>query len=141
MVVRPPVNLSLFSDLEEIARAKQALQRFASESQLAPGVVQAVELALDELLTNVVNYGHAGTESNAIELTFELEVDAFKILISDAGIAFDPCLSRLPTPGSDLPVEDREVGGHGIQLVKQFMDSFSYRRQDNRNLVTLRKLL
>lgn len=40
-----------------------------------------------------------------------------------------------------MPLEQRELGGHGIQLVKEFMDSFSYQRRDNRNEVTLRKLL
>ena len=105
--------------MAEIAKAKQALQRFAEQSQLTPSVLQAAELALDELLTNVVAYGHAGTDTNAIELTFELEGDALKILVSDSGIAFDPFATRLPPPGSELSLEQRELGGHGIQLVKK----------------------
>ena len=135
------MNLSLRSDMAEIAKAKQALQRFAEQSQLTPSVLQAAELALDELLTNVVAYGHAGTAINAIELTFELEGDALKIVVSDAGIAFDPFAKRLPPPGPELSLEQRQLGGHGIQLVKEFMDSCSYQRQDNRNVITLRKLL
>jgi anti-sigma regulatory factor (Ser/Thr protein kinase) len=136
------MHLSLYSDLDEILRAKEALQRFAVEFKLPPGVAQAAELALDELLTNIVAYGEAGAQPNAIELTFELEADALKILISDAGICFNPFDSRdVPEPESDLSLEQRQLGGHGIQLVKEFIDTYSYQRQGARNVVTLRKLL
>lgn len=136
------MHLALHSNLDEILRAKEALQRFAVQSQLSPAVTQAAELALDELLTNIVDYAEAGAEPDAIELSFELEADALKILISDAGTYFDPCASREPAePGPDLALEQRQLGGHGIQLVKQFMDTFSYQRLGARNVVTLRKLL
>ena len=60
-----------------------------------------------------------------------------KIAISDSGMPFDP--TEAARADTTLSVEERPVGGLGILLVRELMDSINYERQDGRNILTLRK--
>ena len=59
------------------------------------------------------------------------------ITLTDSGVPFDPL--QKPDPDTSLPAEEREIGGLGIFLVKKTMDDVIYRREDGRNLLTIRK--
>jgi len=69
--------------------------------------------------------------------SFSLHDDSISIQIRDEGRAFDPLM--VPEPNVNQPVEQRKIGGLGIHLVKKLMDSVSYERKNNENIVTLRK--
>ena len=59
-----------------------------------------------------------------------------KFVVSDEGMAFDP--TAVKTPDLSQSVEDRPIGGLGIQLTRQMVDSLNYERIDGRNILTLR---
>jgi anti-sigma regulatory factor (Ser/Thr protein kinase) len=56
------------------------------------------------------------------------------VTISDDGIPFDPLSAAMPN--MELPLEEREIAGLGIHLVRNLVHSAQYRRQDGRNIVT-----
>ena len=97
-----------------------------------------LRLSIKEAVENVVRYAYdggigwleAGTslDGNSTLLTIELR---------DAGVPFNP-LER-EDPDITLAAEDREVGGLGIFLCKQLMDSISYRYEDGNNILTMTK--
>ncbi len=116
-----------------------ALEEFADDVGLDPGAAMAAELVLDELLNNIISYGSQSREEQKIEVELCVEEDTLKIVISDSGIPFDPFTQE--APDLSLSVEDRELGGVGIHLVKKFMDEYSYQRLGERNVVTLLKSL
>ena len=93
----------------------------------------------EELLNNIVSYGHRDEGDHTIEVRAELSADRLAVTITDDGSPFNPFMSAVP----DLTVslEEREPGGLGIHLVRNMMDEVSYRRRTNKNVVILVKHL
>ncbi len=115
----------------------RAFDTFSAAQGIAGPSSQAVQVALDEVLSNTVRSGFGADGSGQIDVRFEIEGGVLEILVVDDGRAFDP-LAR-PEPDLQAPLEARPVGGLGIYLVRQLMDSVEYERRDGRNRLRLRK--
>ena len=131
------LEISLVNDLREIARVAAQIDEFCASLDLTSEVAFAVNLALDEILTNTISYGYDDDEPHRIEITVGPEAEALAIVIVDDSAAFD--LSSAPTPDIGTSLEERPLGGLGLFLVHQMMDSVEYRREGERNIVTLKK--
>lgn len=131
------LEISLVNDLKEIARVAEQIDEFCASRAIASEVAYAVNLALDEILTNTISYGYADDELYQIKISVSLEAEALVIVIVDDSAAFD--LSNAPTPNIGASLEERPLGGLGLFLVHQVMDSVEYRREGERNIVTLKK--
>ena len=127
-------TLEIENDLSELHRIHDCLERLAEEWKIPPKPVFDITLTVEELISNVINYGYEDT-GNLIMLTFSLNDDVLSILIEDEGKAFNPL--DMPAPDINAPVEDRKIGGLGIHLAKTLMDSFAYERKGDRNSVTI----
>jgi serine/threonine-protein kinase RsbW len=105
------------------------------------GDAATIHLLLDELLTNVIKYGHPGDDGeHDIAVHLCLKEWGFVLAIEDDGIPFDP--TRAPERSEEdlhLPLEEREVGGWGLSLVRRLVDEVEYRRDQSMNKLTLRK--
>lgn len=99
------------------------------------GLVQKVELVLEELLINVVYYAYPPEAPGDIELSCSVAGGVLHLVIADRGKAFSP-LDR-PDPDLTASIEDRNVGGLGIVLVKEMVDAIEYQRVDGRNVLTV----
>jgi anti-sigma regulatory factor (Ser/Thr protein kinase) len=124
---------------EERRRLLMALEGFAREEQLTAKALQAADLALEEHLTNVWKYGFADTAEHEIRVRLRREGGLLRIEVEDDGRAYNP-LERPPVDTS-VPLEEREVGGLGIHLMRQFMDELDYRREGGRNILSMTKRL
>jgi len=131
------LEISLVNDLREIARVAEQIDEFCVSRAIASEAAYAVNLALDEILTNTISYGYADDEQHQIEISVRPEAEALVIVIVDDSAAFD--LSNAPTPDIGASLEERPLGGLGLFLVHQMMDSVEYRREGERNIVTLKK--
>ena len=131
------LHLQLRNRLEEIKRANGAFSEFSLVTDLPAPVRQQVCLCLDELLANIISYGYPDGEEHLIDLHVLLGDDALDITLSDDGIPFDPF--RQEEPDTKLSVEDRPIGGLGLHLVKNLMDSYHYERRGEHNFVQLSK--
>lgn len=133
------LRLSIANDLAEIGRIASAVDSFCAERRIGPDVAYAVNLALDELLTNTINYGYRDRARHTIEVVLGATANCLTLLIRDDAEPFDPTLAG--APDIEAEIDDRPVGGLGIHLVKTMMDSVEYRRSDGHNEITLTKLL
>ena len=118
-------------------RLREAMHRFCEENRLHEDVVFALDLCLEELVTNVIFYGYNDKNEHWIEVTLDLQDNFVHVQIRDDGIPFDPTQS--PEPDLDLPLEERKIGGLGIHLVKNYVDSIGYKRDGSFNITTLKK--
>ncbi len=116
-----------------------ALEDFARQHSLPPAVVQAADLALEELITNIFNYAYDQAGPRDIRVRFLIDGDCLQIEVEDDGKPFDP-LER-PEPDISLPLDDKPIGGLGIYLVRRSMDEVQYRRHAGKNLLVMRKRL
>ena len=131
------LELSLVNDLHELARVAERIDEFCAERNLGPQLAYAVNLSVDEILTNTISYGYDDEDPHRIELIVRVEADAVVVKIVDDSNAFD--LSEAPESDVESSIEDRMPGGLGLFLVHQMMDRVKYRRAGGRNVVTLAK--
>ncbi len=124
------------NDLAELARLAGEVESFGERRALDAKTIFNVNLILDELLTNTINYGYDGGE-HWIDVTIDHRGDTLTIALEDDARPFDPLAAR--EPDLDAALEDRPIGGLGIHLVKTFMDDVRYERVGDRNRMTLRK--
>jgi len=104
------------------------------------GSVQAdLGVVLDEVVSNIVNYGYGEGPARPVDVGLALEDGVLRVEIMDQAPPFDP-LAR-PAPDTAQSLEERPIGGLGIHIVKQLMDDVVYRREGGKNVLTLTKQL
>ena len=124
-----------------VERDRSAIGRFndALERELRDAIPQialrALQVALDELLTNVVM--HARQAAGAIDVAVSRSPEALDTQISYLADGFDP--TGWQPVGLDAGVASARIGGRGILLVRALMDDFRYRYDAGCNIVTLTK--
>ena len=96
-----------------------------------------INLALEEAVTNIINYAYPeGTEGD-IELSFSLTGRTLYFTLSDGGKPFDP--TSVPPADISAQAADRPIGGLGIHLVRKIMDHVNYFRKDGKNILKMTK--
>ena len=133
------LEISLANDLQEVAGAAARIDSWCESNALSPDIAYAVNLSIDEILTNTISYGYDDEEPHRIEIVVRRENDELVVVIVDDSRAFDPTVT--PDPDLEASLEERDVGGLGLFLVHQMMDRVQYERVDERNVVTLTKQL
>ena len=124
-----------------VERERRAIGRFNEtlacdlRSALPADALRALQVALDELLTNVVM--HAKQASGSIDVEVLRTDDAVAATIRYAAGEFDPTTWHPETETATIAAS--RVGGHGIRLVRSLMDEFRYRHEAGVNVVTVRK--
>lgn len=131
-------SLCIASDLGELERLHDAVAELGEVGDWPPDLVYQVDLVLEELIVNTVNYGYDDDARHEIEVTLTSDEDVFTVEIIDDGHAFNP-LKDAPEPDLDAGIEDRPIGGLGIHLMRVMMDDVHYRREENKNHLTLIK--
>jgi len=95
-----------------------------------------IAISADEITANIVEYSSAKT----MEVCCDIQDDLAVLTFSDDGRAFNP-LEEVPEPDVSAELADRKIGGLGIFLVKKLMQSVSYKRIENRNVLEIRSTL
>lgn len=99
-----------------------------------------VEVAVEELYVNICLYAYRTSPNKKmarLELTIDDNPRGMILSFIDCGSPFDPLLRK--DPDIKLPAEERQIGGLGIYIVKKTMDDVSYRYEDGKNILTIRK--
>lgn len=130
-------NFDLKNDLKELEILADQVELFGNNIGLERKCIFQINLALDELFTNIVSYGFNDNTPHRIDFTLCYENDLLTITIVDDGKPFNPHTSK--EPELDAPVEDRACGGLGIHLCKKMLDQIIYRRSGDKNILVLRK--
>jgi serine/threonine-protein kinase RsbW len=133
-------TVQIANDLSQIAPVTARLQAFGSAHGLPQPLVDQFVLALDELVANIVQHGLPADRHETIRISIMLDAVRLRMEISDPSHAFDP-LHEAPAPDLDSPLEQRRVGGLGVHFVRMIMDDVMYRREGDRNVLTLSKSL
>lgn len=102
--------------------------------------IMKIRLCVEELYVNVVSYAYAGKNGTCtIELESVIEEAGCEVCIRmrDQGTPFDPFAKE--DPDITLSADEREIGGLGIYMVKNIMDTVSYEYNQQENIVTMTK--
>ena len=131
----PRHDFTIETDPGQLERIAAVVKEIGEQDNWSPGLVFRINLSLEELGLNIINYGH-DEGIHEIQFTVTSNDDTVTIEISDDGRPFDP-LNDAPVPDVSTALEDRPVGGLGIHLVRSMMDELSYRRASGRNHITM----
>jgi anti-sigma regulatory factor (Ser/Thr protein kinase) len=99
-----------------------------------------INIALDELVSNICNYAYGDRVGNATIRLRKLEdKNAVELTLEDEGAPFDPL--KVEEPDITLSLAERGIGGLGIFMVRKTMDDISYAYENGRNILTIIKSL
>ena len=133
------VSIELTGDDTALEKARLFLLEQATEHGLPASKTFHLELALEELLVNVVNYAYKETPGELFTVTCCSDADFLVVSIIDVGPAFNPLTKE--APDLDKSIEEREIGGLGIFLTREMVDEFAYKRHDGKNISTFKLML
>jgi len=131
------VEIAIVNQGSELARVAGCLDRFGAEHHLAREMVADMQVALDEVLTNVMKYAYTDNAEHKIQICLRVIDNVLEAVIEDDGAPFDPLAIRAPDVSA--PLHERRVGGVGIHFVRNLMDEVDYDRVGERNRLVLRK--
>lgn len=132
-------QLTFKNEDHELSRVAEFMEGICDELQLDMHVAMKLQLAIEEMVTNVIFYAYPeGTNAN-ITLSAESDGKELTFVLSDTGKPFDPTAKK----DADIDVNpmDREQGGMGILIVKNIMNDVSYQRLGDTNQLTMKKKL
>jgi anti-sigma regulatory factor (Ser/Thr protein kinase) len=133
------LEFTLLNQASEIARLQDELEMLGRQHGLAPRVLHAAELALEEHLTNVMAYAYETRGEHRIQVRVQIGESELRIEVEDDGRPFNPL--KQPAPDLSLALEERRIGGLGIHMMRQSLDAMEYRRERDRNLLVMIKRL
>ena len=133
----PNLSITLSNHLSELDRLHQALGHFGKEQGLPKIVTNAVNLALEEIVINVIEHGYKDKDEHSIMIHCFIQDGQVIAEIEDDGNPFNPL--NAPAPDISQPLEARPIGGLGIFLIRNVMDSFDYIHQGGKNRIRLKK--
>ncbi len=123
------LKLELSNQLSEVERLNVAFSEFAEKSNVPKRTVDQFKLVFDELLTNIISHAYSDDGEHAIFTEIRLFGDKIVATIADDGKLFNPL--KYGTPLVEASIDEREVGGLGIHLVRNVMDEVRYNEPGN----------
>lgn len=134
-MMRTAIFLTKYAALAEM---REFVRQAAEDMGMSEGEAYAVQLAVDEACTNIIEHACGGECEEQIEITCTDADDRLTILIRDHGKPFDP--AAVPAPDLEANLDERPVGGLGMFLMRRLMDEVRYERLgESGNLLTLIK--
>jgi sigma-B regulation protein RsbU (phosphoserine phosphatase) len=133
------LEIKLNNKISELGRFNRTLTEFGRRHGLAPNVVRDLNLALEEILTNIISHGYTDNRQHEIKVRLSVQPGEVKAEVEDDGQPFNPL--QAPEPDTAKPLGQRTIGGLGIHLVRKLMDSLEYQGQEGKNLLLMKKNL
>jgi sigma-B regulation protein RsbU (phosphoserine phosphatase) len=130
-------HIVLHNDIQQIPQLANFVEAIAQEKNLSQSMAMGINLALEEAVSNVIMYAYPKETDGLVDVEAILRKDSLEFNIIDSGVPFDP--TAAPETDISLSAEDRPIGGLGIHLVRQLMDSISYERKDEKNYLRMKK--
>lgn len=128
------LKLTIKNEISEFKTLHASLAQFLAAHAVPAKAAYAVDLAVEELVMNVIRYAFVDDDTHLIDVELAKEGDQIIVRIADDGRPFDP----REDPVLDLQSDDREVGGLGLYLVLDMVDVLKYRRVEEQNRVEVR---
>ncbi len=131
------IVVELKSALSEIGRMSETIDEFCASNKLPPDTGFALNLSLEEVITNIIKYAYDHNDEHIILVRLYINRGQVYIEVEDDGRPFNPL--EVEPPDIHKPIDERPIGGLGIHLVKNHMDSLDYKRNGDRNLLIMTK--
>ena len=130
-------SITLPNDVRAVPELNQFIQSVGQRLNLEAAMTSQLMLAVEEAVVNVMNYAYPIGTAGEVNISAQCTDKDIKVIITDEGKAFDPTTTN--KADTTLNAEERPIGGLGILLVQQLMDTINYERSNGKNVLTLKK--
>ena len=130
-------NIVLPCDIQEVPRLNVFVEDVCQTVGFDEMVTMEIKVAIEEAVVNVMKYAYPPEQRGDVTIEAASNDVRLKFTIIDSGKPFDPTIQA--EVDTTLPAKERSIGGLGIHIMRQNMDSINYERMDNLNVLTLRK--
>ena len=130
-------SIVLSSDLQEVPKLNDFVEEVCQTAGFDEIATMQIKIAVEEAVVNVMKYAYPSGQPGDVTIETASNDVRLKFTIIDSGQPFDPTVQ--PEVDTTLPAKKRKIGGLGIHIMRQNMDSINYERMGNLNVLTLRK--
>ena len=138
-MVNTKITFELKNRFSELDTLEEKLDQFCNQLGLTNKCLCEINLALEELFTNIISYGYDDEAEHWVKFTLSYQNGTIRMEIEDDGIPFNPIQAK--EPDIKCALEERKIGGLGIHLTKTIMDKMVHRRSGDKNVLILKKEL
>ncbi len=131
------ISIRIPADIKDIEPMCRLVRQFGELHEIPLRTLYAVNLAIDEAVTNIVQYAFDDPKGQELLVYIEVSGAELRGNVIDEGRAFNPLTAH--PPDITAPLQERDPGGLGIYLVRSLMDRVSYRREEGKNVLTMSK--
>ena len=131
-------ELVVDANTDNLSQVTSFISSFLKENNCPEKTEKQIILAIDEAFTNIANYAY-GDKEGKVEISIQKDDNVITIVMRDEGKIFDPL--KKDDPDLSLSAEERQIGGLGVFLVKKNLDDVSYSYENNRNVLTMKKIV
>ena len=133
-------EMDIAATLENLDTVMAFVDQQLEEAGCSMKTQMQIDIAVEEVYVNIAHYAY-NPEIGGVTIRVQIEEEPLEIILTfiDKGKPYDPLAKE--DPDVTLAVEDRQIGGLGIFMVKKSMDNISYEYNEGRNILTLKKKL
>ena len=133
-------NLKLQANDDTLYTVLDAIEAHLDENECPNDVKTRILIAVEEIYVNIAHYAYGGNEGEAqVQMDVSQDPRCCQVVFRDKGIPYNPLEKE--DPDISLSAGEREIGGLGIYMVKQYMDKVEYRYEEGYNILTIEKRL
>lgn len=129
------LSISFANNMQELTHVIQVVNVFLEPRELQSKLVYAVNLILEEILVNIIKYGYDDEDSHEIEVRIGVEEEEVALTVTDDGKEFNPL--TIPRPDHSKSALDRIEEGLGLQFVRHMRNAMEYRREGDKNILSI----
>ncbi|MFY9344701.1 MAG: ATP-binding protein [Planctomycetota bacterium] len=130
------LRLTAAPTLPEVTRIAAEVRAFLSQHAVGTEAAYVCDLAIEEVLTNVVRHGGTANAGTPFDVEVKVDATAVELLVRDRGIAFDP--TAAPPPRSQGEDAGMRTGGRGLTLLRRMTERLEYARAGDENRLRIR---
>jgi len=127
--------------IDNIEKCNQIIEEQCGNLNFLPKEINQVQLAMEEAVVNIIKHAYGNDESQEFSMEMNRTDNDNKsgilLRFTDTGPFFNPLEKK--DPDTHLALEEREIGGLGILMIKQMMDELDYQRLDEQNVFSMIK--
>ena len=127
---------TISNELHDLASLMNASTNFLEDNGVDAQAVYRINLALEEMITNIIKHGYDDYDSHEINVSIEILENEITGVIEDDGHEFNP-LKLEKKPGA-ASLAEHKIGGLGIHLIRELLDQIAYRRENGKNILEIR---
>jgi sigma-B regulation protein RsbU (phosphoserine phosphatase) len=132
-------KLELTNNVRQVPELGNFVKSLSTRLGIERDQVDKIRLAVEEAVVNVMSYAYPPQTKGEISVEARSDGKVLRFIITDVGVAFDP--TQVLRADTTLPIEERPIGGLGILLMREMMDTINYERVNGKNILTLIKII